>query len=79
MLVDYLGWAATGVFVGSYFCRRPEAIRRVQMVGALMWLVYGLLIDAIPVVAANALVFAAAAWTATRARNAQTAREVARN
>ena len=35
---------------------------RVQMVGAFMWVVYGLLISATPVVAANLLVFGAAVW-----------------
>jgi hypothetical protein len=34
----------------------------VQMVGALMWVIYGLLISATPVVAANLLVFSAAGW-----------------
>jgi hypothetical protein len=66
--IDYLGWTATGVFVGSYFCRTPRATRHVQMLGALLWLTYGLLIGALPVVAANALVFGAAAWTAGRQR-----------
>ena len=37
-----------------------------QMLGALLWISYGLLIDAIPVIAANSLVFLAAAWTAWR-------------
>ena len=23
MVIEYLGWAATAVFVGSYFCTRP--------------------------------------------------------
>jgi hypothetical protein len=41
-------------------------LRRVQMTGALMWIAYGLLIDAAPVVAANLLVLAAAAWTLTK-------------
>ncbi len=63
-LIEYVGWAATGVFVASYFCKAPHAMRRVQMLGALMWLAYGTLIGALPVVAANALVFGAAAWTA---------------
>ena len=67
MLVEYLGWAATAVFVGSYFCRRVEVLRGVQMVGALMWVAYGLLIGASPVVVANLLVVGAAAWTAARA------------
>jgi hypothetical protein len=70
-VIEYLGWTATAVFAGSYFCTGAAAIRRVQMVGALMWLAYGVLIDAFPVVVANALVFAAAAWTATRARSPQ--------
>ena len=60
---ELLGWTATAVFVGSYFLGRPGALRRAQMIGALMWVVYGLLIRATPVVAANLLVFAAAAWT----------------
>jgi len=45
-VVEYLEWAATVVFVGSYFCRRVEVLRRVQMLGALMWVVYGVLIGA---------------------------------
>ncbi len=64
-MVDALGWAATAVFVGSYFAR-TSALTRVQMAGALMWVAYGVLKQAPPVVAANLLVFAAAAWTAKR-------------
>ena len=70
MLIDYLGWAATAVFVGSYFCA-AETLKRVQMLGALMWVAYGFYIGASPVVAANLLVFAAAAWTAGRSKAAQ--------
>lgn len=65
-VVEYLGWTATAVFVASYFCGGSSALKRVQMVGALMWVAYGLLIGASPVVAANLLVFGAAAWTLTR-------------
>jgi hypothetical protein len=66
-VADSLGWLATLVFVGSYFFSRAEALRRVQMVGALIWVVYGVLIGASPVVAANLLVFGAAMWTLARA------------
>ena len=62
-MTQILGWVATAVFVGSYFFVRPAALRAVQMVGATLWIVYGFLIEATPVIAANALVFAAAAWT----------------
>jgi hypothetical protein len=65
--IDYLGWTATGVFVSSYFCARPERLRLVQMCGALLWVSYGVLIGASPVVAANLMVLGAAAWTTGRA------------
>ena len=65
-MVEYLGWIATAVFVGSYFCGAPETLKRVQMLGALIWVAYGVLIGASPVVAANLLVFGAAAWTMGR-------------
>jgi hypothetical protein len=64
--IEYLGWAATAVFVGSYFCSRAAVLRGVQMAGALLWIVYGVLIKASPVIVANGLVFAAAAWTMFR-------------
>jgi hypothetical protein len=67
-VTDYLGWAATTVFVGSYFCTKADALKRVQMIGALMWVAYGILIKASPVVAANLLVFGAAGWTVMRTR-----------
>jgi hypothetical protein len=64
--IDMVGWCATLVFVGSYFCRQASALRRMQMLGAFMWVAYGVLVGAAPVVAANLLVVAAAAWTARR-------------
>jgi hypothetical protein len=63
---DLLGWAATAVFVGSYFFARPSLLRGAQMMGALLWILYGVLINAHPVIVANVLVFSAAAWTAFR-------------
>lgn len=63
-MTEYLGWIATAVFVASYFARREAMLRRMQMAGAGMWVAYGLLIQAPPVVAANVLVLLAAAWTA---------------
>ena len=61
--IDYLGWTATAVFVGSYFFSRPSLLRGVQMAGAVLWVTYGFLIGASPVIVANLLVFSAAAWT----------------
>jgi hypothetical protein len=67
--IEGLGWLATCVFVASYFFARPSRLRAVQMLGALLWITYGVLIGALPVVIANLLVFAAAAWTSLRNRS----------
>ena len=63
---DVIGWVATAVFVGSYLCTRAEALRRVQMVGAALWIGYGVVTQAAPVITANVLVLGAAAWTSRR-------------
>ena len=69
-MTDMLGWIATALFVSSYFFKRPALLRAMQMSGAALWIVYGALIGAIPVVVANGLVFGAAAVTLLRARQA---------
>lgn len=65
---EWLGWTATGVFVASYFFSRPAVLRGLQMLGAALWILYGVLIWAAPVIVANVLVFSAAAWTLLRGR-----------
>jgi hypothetical protein len=65
---ELLGWAATGVFVASYFFSAPAVLRGLQMAGAALWILYGVMIGAAPVIVANVLVFSAAAWTLLRAR-----------
>ena len=65
-LVDSLGWVATVICVGSYFCASPEKLRRVQMLSAAIWIAYGVLTGAAPVFVANVLVLCAATWTAWR-------------
>ena len=58
---DWLGWTATAVFTSSYFFTRPGSLRRVQMAAAIMWVAYGMLVGARPVIVANFLVLGAAA------------------
>jgi len=62
-MLNLLGWSATAVFSASYFFRQPAALRRIQAVAACLWVAYGLLIGAFPVVAANAIVAAAALYS----------------
>jgi len=63
-----LGWIATAAFSASYFARRPVVLRRVQAAAACLWIAYGLAIHALPVVAANLIVAAAALYSITRDR-----------
>jgi hypothetical protein len=67
MLVEAVGWVATGVFVASYLFKRAEWLVRTQIAGALIWVGYGVLVHATPVIAANLLVVGAAAWKARQA------------
>ena len=55
-MLEWLGWAATAVFTGSYLCKDTVSLRRVQMAGAVLWVIYGIFLQARPVVAANLLV-----------------------
>jgi hypothetical protein len=65
-MIDSLGWAATLLFAGSYFCRQPALLRRVQALAAVLWIAYGALIHAVPVIIANVLVAGAALWSGRR-------------
>jgi hypothetical protein len=57
---SWIGWIASAVFACSYLCRTPAALRRVQAGAAVLWVVYGVLIQATPVVVANLVVAGAA-------------------
>jgi len=67
---DTMGWIATAVFVASYFFSKPAMLRGLQMLGAVLWITFGVLIASKPVIASNVLVFSAAAWTLVRNRGA---------
>ncbi len=61
-----IGWTATGLTVASYFCRSPRTLRLVQATAALVWLSYGIVLGAKPIIAANVLVAGVAAYTTWR-------------
>jgi len=63
MRLDWIGWVATAAFASSYFFKQPAALRKVQAAAALLWVVYGLLIHAFPVVVANLVVAAIAVFS----------------
>jgi len=53
---EWVGWVATAVFAASYFCRQPAALRRTQALAAVLWIGYGVIIKAPPVIVANLVV-----------------------
>ena len=63
MPLEWIGWIATAAFAASYFCKQPKMLRLVQALAALLWVVYGLLIHATPVVVANVVVAGMAGWS----------------
>jgi hypothetical protein len=63
MMPDWIGWVATATFASSYFCKQPAALRRVQGLAALLWMSYGFMIHALPVIIANMVVAAVAMFS----------------
>ncbi len=66
---DAIGYLATAVFVISYFSRQPAIMRRIQAIAAVLWLTYGVLIHAMPVIVANGIVAAVALWSSLDSRS----------
>lgn len=63
---DYIGWLATATFAGSYFSKRPARLRRIQALAALLWMTYGVLIHAVPIIVANMIVAVLAVFSSFR-------------
>ena len=55
-----LGWAATAVSAGSYLSRQEARLRKIQGAAACLWIIYGVNVDATPVIVANIIVAAMA-------------------
>ncbi len=55
-MLELLGWIATALFAASYLFKQPVALRSVQALAALLWIAYGVMIHAVPVVVANMIV-----------------------
>jgi hypothetical protein len=72
---DWIGWIATALVAISYFCENARRLRLVQAGSAMLWLIYGFLIEAPPVIAANVVVMVLAVysnyWVARRRATAQ--------
>jgi hypothetical protein len=65
-MTDVLGWVATSLFVVSYFAKKRKNLLLLQVAAAFLWIAYGVLLRAAPVIVANVMVASAAAFTALR-------------
>ncbi|MFL5447509.1 MAG: YgjV family protein [Gemmatimonadales bacterium] len=61
--VDTLGWLATALFLASYSRKSQQGLRLTQAAAALLWVVYGILLHALPIIVANLLVAAVAGYS----------------
>jgi hypothetical protein len=71
MRLDWIGWIATAVFAASYLFKEPLLLRRVQAGAALLWVIYGVIIHAFPVVVANVVVAGMAVYSSLPAARAR--------
>jgi hypothetical protein len=60
---DWIGWVATATFLASYSCKDQSRLRRIQGVAALIWVTYGAILHAVPIVVANLLVAGVAVYS----------------
>jgi hypothetical protein len=70
---DWIGWLATAIFLASYVSKDQGKLRRIQALAAVLWVTYGAILHAVPVVVANLLVagvalYSSLAGSATRRR-----------
>ena len=66
-MLDSIDWLATAIFASCYLFKRAATLCRFQAVAALLWIGYGLIIHAWPVIAANRVVASVALYSSLRA------------
>lgn len=67
MNLAWVGWVATMVFAASYFVPTVSKLRKIQAAASLLWIIYGIKIGALPVIAANVIVAGSALYSTLRA------------
>jgi len=72
-MLDAIGWIATAIFSVSYFVRQPAHMRLVQGLAAVCWIIYGVLLHALPIIGANAIVCSLAVYSAWRTNRPEAA------
>lgn len=78
-MVESIGWVATAVFAASYLFQDPHILRRTQALAALLWILYGLTINSLPVVVANVVVALIALMSSIKGSRSGGARPAAKD
>jgi Flp pilus assembly protein TadB len=65
-MLSYVGWFATALFAGSYLFKEPRSLSIMQALAALVWIVYGVILGAGPVIVCNVAVALMASFAAYR-------------
>ena len=60
--LEFIGWIATGLFTLSFLVKQEIWLLRLQMFSASLWIAYGVIVHAKPVIVANVLVATASAF-----------------
>ena len=76
-MLDAIGWTATAVFASSYFSRDPATLRRLQAAAAMLWIAYGVILKAPPVIVANVIVASLALWSSLQTTRPRSVRPTA--
>jgi hypothetical protein len=61
---DWVGWVATSCFTLSYLVKKERNLLMLQALASSIWLTYGLIIHAFPLVVANFIVASSAGFKA---------------
>jgi hypothetical protein len=63
ILVEALGWIAMFITISSFFFHQMKTLRVVNLIGCLVWMIYGTLIVSTPIVLTNvAILLTHAFW-----------------
>jgi uncharacterized protein with PQ loop repeat len=55
-MLDFIGWVATILIIISFIFRDIYKLRLFSMIGAFLWIVYGIMANAYPIIILNVVV-----------------------
>jgi hypothetical protein len=74
-MFEWIGWVATAIFAASYFFKQPNRLRYIQALAAVLWISYGIFLQAPPIIVSNlvvAIIALSSAWQQRARENTQT-------